>query len=78
MHCIRVTCKAELRSSETLTFVSSHNFYLTSHSQKCRVDPLAYLTAKTNGYDDLATEILEAAGLTDADVDDVPTFAVSR
>ncbi len=41
------------------------------------VDPLAYLTAKTNGFDDLAAEILEAAGLTDADVDDVPTFAAT-
>ncbi|KAF8884902.1 coatomer subunit alpha-2 [Gymnopilus junonius] len=39
--------------------------------------PLAYLTAKTNGLDDLANEILEAAGLTEADVDDVPTFPAS-
>jgi len=39
--------------------------------------PLAYLTAKTNGLDELAAEILEAAGLTEADVDDVPTFGVS-
>ena len=41
------------------------------------LDPLAYLTAKTNGLDDLASEILEAAGLTEADVDDVPTFGAS-
>lgn len=40
-------------------------------------DPLAYLTAKTNGLDDLAAEILEAAGLTEADVDDVPAFGAS-
>ncbi|KAH9478659.1 Coatomer subunit alpha [Psilocybe cubensis] len=39
--------------------------------------PLAYLTAKTNGLNELALEILEAAGLTEADVDDVPTFAAS-
>ncbi|EKM58105.1 uncharacterized protein PHACADRAFT_252139 [Phanerochaete carnosa HHB-10118-sp] len=39
--------------------------------------PLAYLTAKTNGLDDVAFEILEAAGLTEADVDDVPTFETS-
>ncbi|GJE94788.1 coatomer subunit alpha-2 [Phanerochaete sordida] len=39
--------------------------------------PLAYLTAKTNGLDDLALEILEAAGLTEADVDDVPAFETS-
>jgi hypothetical protein len=30
-----------------------------------------------NGLDELAVEILEAAGLTEADVDDVPTFGVS-
>ncbi|KII84248.1 hypothetical protein PLICRDRAFT_701838 [Plicaturopsis crispa FD-325 SS-3] len=39
--------------------------------------PLAYLTAKTNGLDELAEEILEAAGLTEADVDDVPAFGRS-
>ncbi|GLB42351.1 putative coatomer (COPI) alpha subunit C-terminus [Lyophyllum shimeji] len=39
--------------------------------------PLAYLTAKTNGLDELAGEILEAAGLTEADIDDVPTFPAS-
>jgi coatomer protein complex subunit alpha (xenin) len=38
---------------------------------------LAYLTAKTNGLDELAGEILEAAGLTEADVDDVPSFGTS-
>ncbi|KAF8496519.1 coatomer subunit alpha-2 [Russula emetica] len=36
--------------------------------------PLAYLTAKTNGFDDIALEILEAAGLTESDVDDIPDF----
>lgn len=41
------------------------------------IDPLAYLTAKTNGLDELAAEILEAAGLTETDVDDVPTFGTS-
>lgn len=40
-------------------------------------DPLAYLTAKTNGLDELALEILEVAGLTEADIDDVPSFAAS-
>ncbi|KAH9941627.1 coatomer subunit alpha-2 [Epithele typhae] len=38
---------------------------------------LAYLTAKTNGLDDIALEILETAGLTEADVDDVPSFGQS-
>ena len=41
------------------------------------VDPLAYLTAKTNGLDEEAAEILEAAGLSEADVDDVPSFGQS-
>lgn len=41
------------------------------------IDPLAYLTAKGNGLDELAAEILEAAGLTEADIDDVPTFGAS-
>lgn len=40
-------------------------------------DPLAYLTAKTNGLDELALEILEVAGLSEADVDDVPSFGTS-
>ncbi|KAL4254742.1 Coatomer subunit alpha [Abortiporus biennis] len=39
--------------------------------------PLAYLTAKTNGLDDIALEILEAAGLTEEDVEDVPSFGTS-
>lgn len=38
---------------------------------------MAYLTAKTNGLDELAEEILEGAGLTAADIDDVPTFGAS-
>ncbi len=40
-------------------------------------DPLAYLTAQTNGLNDLALEILEDAGLTEADVDDVQNFGTS-
>jgi coatomer protein complex subunit alpha (xenin) len=32
------------------------------------------LTAKTNGFDDIALEILETAGLTESDVDDIPDF----
>ena len=39
--------------------------------------PLAYLTAKTNGLEDIASEILEDAGLTEADMDDVPYFGKS-
>ena len=44
----------------------------------CYLDPLAYLTAKTNGLEELAAEILEAAGLTEADIDDVPSFGASK
>ncbi|KAF5341885.1 hypothetical protein D9611_001712 [Ephemerocybe angulata] len=40
--------------------------------------PLAYLTARTNGLDDIAAEILEAAGLTEAAIDDVPSYGTSR
>lgn len=35
------------------------------------------MTAKTNGLDEEAAEILEAAGLSEADVDDVPSFGQS-
>lgn len=38
---------------------------------------MAYLTAKTNGLDELAAEILGAAGLTEADIEDVPAFGAS-
>lgn len=38
---------------------------------------MAYLTAKNHGLEDLAEEILEAAGLSPADVDDVPSFGQS-
>lgn len=38
---------------------------------------MAYLTAKTNGLEELAAEILQAAGLTETDVDDVPTFGTT-
>lgn len=41
------------------------------------LDPLAYLTAKTNGLEDVALQILEAAGLTEGDVDDVPDYGPS-
>jgi coatomer protein complex subunit alpha (xenin) len=36
------------------------------------------MTAKTNGLDELAAEVLETAGLTEADLDDVPSFGVSN
>nr|GAT59180.1 coatomer alpha subunit [Mycena chlorophos] len=39
--------------------------------------PLAYLTARTNGLDELAVEILQAAGMTETDVEDVPSYGRS-
>ena len=38
------------------------------------LDPLGYLTAKMSGLNDLAAKVLEAAGLTEDDVDNVSTF----
>lgn len=57
----------------------SKSFHLLvySHLPTTTIDPLAYLTARTNGLDDVALEILEAAGLNEADVDDVPSFGPS-
>ncbi|KAG6331595.1 hypothetical protein ID866_7493 [Astraeus odoratus] len=52
----------------------SYSIYPTTDR---KADPLAYLTAKTNGFDEEAAEILETAGLTEADVDDVPSFGQS-
>ena len=42
-----------------------------------KTDPLAYLTAKSNGLDDLAAEILEGAGLVEADIEDIPKIGTS-
>lgn len=39
---------------------------------------MAYLTAKTNGLDTLAADILQAAGLTEADLEDVPKFGTTK
>jgi len=39
--------------------------------------PLAYLTAKTNGLDEIAQEILDEAGLEESDLEDVPSFGQS-
>lgn len=41
------------------------------------LDPLAYITAQTNGFTDLAAEILEAANLTESDLEDVSKFPKS-
>lgn len=41
-------------------------------SFKKSLDSLAYLTARTNGFDHLAKEIITAAGLTEAELQDLP------
>jgi hypothetical protein len=43
----------------------------------CLFNNLAYVTAKTNGLDELASEILESTGLTEADVEDLPALSAS-
>jgi hypothetical protein len=57
-----------------LAFVCVFNVDSHSRYRHTTPDPLAYLTAKTNGLEDLALEILEGAGLTEGDIDDVPDF----
>ena len=52
--------------------------YRRCGGEQSSADPLAYLTAKTNGLEELAAEILEAAGLNEADIDDVPIFPASN
>jgi len=42
-----------------------------------KTDPLAYLTAKSNGFDGLAAEILESAGLVETDIEDIPKIGTS-
>ncbi len=48
--------------------------FLTSLGGK---DPLAYYTAKTNGLDAMAEEIMEMAGMTDEDLPPVPSAVAS-
>ncbi|KAG8856653.1 hypothetical protein FRB91_000492 [Serendipita sp. 411] len=40
--------------------------------------PLAYLTAKSNGLEELAQDILRKAGKTEADLEDLPSISQSR
>lgn len=78
--CMRATLSEGLLSYEMLgcvCFIYICARLTGEYSLTLNSDPLAYLTAKTNGLDDIALEILEAAGLTEADVDDVPSFGHS-
>ena len=59
-----------------LAFVRYHSFLPGSVLTE-KTDPLAYLTAKKNGLEEEAANILEAAGLTEADVDDVLSYGQS-
>lgn len=57
-------------------FLSCSNFpYPAVYDIVFVLDPLAYLTAQTNGHP--AADIFETAGLTESDIDDVPTFGAS-
>ena len=69
-----MTLRVELRSSRKLECVSlplsvRDTYALTA---RCYIDALAYHTAKTNGLDDLAEDILVEAGMTDEDVPSAP------
>lgn len=70
-------CKEESPSYGTWVFVCVCSDRSWAVSLTWIVDPLAYLTAKTSGLDDEAAEILEVAGLSEADIDDVPSFGQS-
>lgn len=76
--CTLVTSWDEFLSSGMLGCVSNRaTVDVQNKLNLFLVDPLAYLTAKTNGLEDVALEILETAGLSEADVDDVPTYGTS-
>ena len=77
MPCMLVTCKEESPSCGTWVFVRVCFDRIRAVLFTWIIDPLAYLTAKTNGLEEEAAEILEAAGLSEADVDDVPSFGQS-
>ena len=72
-----VMCREGLPSYGTWVSVCVRFNHVWAVSLTWTVDPLAYLTAKTNGLEEEAAEILEAAGLSEADVDDVPSFGQS-
>ena len=63
-----------LREVGLRTYHSLPIWFITGSLTRFTLDPLAYLTAKTNGFEDVALEILETAGLTESDVDDIPDF----
>jgi coatomer protein complex subunit alpha (xenin) len=65
---------AVLREVGLRTYFPLPVWSITGSLIRFTLDPLAYLTAKTNGLEDVALEILEAAGLTESDVDDIPDF----
>lgn len=77
MPCMPAMFVDELRYYGMSECVSAYNQSFYFSLNVVQTDPLAYLTAKTNGLDNLAAEILEAAGLTEADIEDVPTFGAS-
>lgn len=72
--CMRVMCRVVSPFYARLAYVCVFNDDSHSRYRHSTPDPLAYLTAKTNGLEDIALEILEGAGLTESDIDDVPDF----
>jgi coatomer protein complex subunit alpha (xenin) len=73
----RVTSKAESTFFGKWACVSVQVLRRVVILKVTTTEPLAYLTAKTNGLDDLASEILSTAGLTEADLEDMPSFGRS-
>ncbi|KAG1721127.1 uncharacterized protein EDB91DRAFT_1256647 [Suillus paluster] len=61
-------------SNQKLRPLVAFVLYLATVLHDVGLYPLAYLTANMNGLEEDVVVILEAAGLTDPDVDGVPTF----
>jgi hypothetical protein len=69
--CERGVTNPQFRLTETRSSSSSDTSTLPFFcAHFITAEPLAYITAKTNGLDELASEILESAGLTEDDVED--------
>ena len=62
-----------LRENGRRTYISLPVRSVMGSSMRFTLDLLTYL-AKTNGFEDIALEIVEADGLTESDVDDIPDF----
>jgi coatomer protein complex subunit alpha (xenin) len=70
-------CSAESLCFETLGCVRLSFAVFSTLILTFLADPLAYLTAQTSGLTELAQEILDEAGLTELDLEDVPKLKQS-